>query len=475
MLSQLVRGLVNGRPFGAKSAAEYASLSEAIDSLQPGDILWIPPGTYDIYNKRIPASNVKIIGAGPHLVTLRAPNGSNYNGIFLLDQGRSYLHFEGFTIDVNSTNQTDGFNRGFYFATSAASHVTIRNCRFIGGARSNQNHGVVVSGADHSSIVVEHCIFESYLGSPCIGFYRGRHLVAARNVLLSSSRIEVVPEDSTVTVKDVLIHGNVINGTQGISIIVGLTGRPVRNAVVSNNVIDGSTGDGISIEGSEFVTVSGNVCRNGNDNGISIYRARACSVVGNVCDRNRTNGIVLDAARECVVVGNSCWNNGTGGIEPATRGIRVASSDATYPSDNNLIIGNLLGNDAGNSTQTYGISLEGSQCRGNHVAFNKFVGNAIGDVLDNGQQSMVLTAERMGQATVDIGPINAGSVATFTISVPGAAVGDPVYVAAPDTLPAGLIWSAHVTAADTVTVRVYNPTASAVDPPSGTWVARVSR
>lgn len=78
-----------------------------------------------------------------------------------------------------------------------------------------------------------------------------------------------------------------------------------------------------------------------------------------------------------------------------------------------------------------------------------------------------------GSATVDLGSIAAGAIATFTITVTGAAAGDTVYVGPPSTIEAGLTWCAFVSAADTVTVRVHNTTAGAIDPASATWKAKV--
>lgn len=78
-----------------------------------------------------------------------------------------------------------------------------------------------------------------------------------------------------------------------------------------------------------------------------------------------------------------------------------------------------------------------------------------------------------GSATVDLGSIAAGAIATFTITVTGAAAGDTVYVGPPSTIEEGLTWCAFVSAADTVTVRVHNTTAGAIDPASATWKAKV--
>ena len=76
-------------------------------------------------------------------------------------------------------------------------------------------------------------------------------------------------------------------------------------------------------------------------------------------------------------------------------------------------------------------------------------------------------------ATLDYGSIAAGAVAELTITVTGAVANDSVLVGPPTTLNTGLIVSGFVSAADTVTVRVFNGTAGAIDPASSTWRATV--
>ena len=78
-----------------------------------------------------------------------------------------------------------------------------------------------------------------------------------------------------------------------------------------------------------------------------------------------------------------------------------------------------------------------------------------------------------GFATPDMASIAANGIATFNITVNGAKAGDVVFLSAPAAIEAGLIWSGYVSAANTVTVRIHNTTAGAIDPAIGTWMARV--
>ena len=77
----------------------------------------------------------------------------------------------------------------------------------------------------------------------------------------------------------------------------------------------------------------------------------------------------------------------------------------------------------------------------------------------------ILTAS----ASLNFPSISAVSQADLTISVPGAAVGDEVIMGLPAAPAAGLIFNMFVSAADTVTVRASNITASPVDPAAATF------
>jgi hypothetical protein len=72
-------------------------------------------------------------------------------------------------------------------------------------------------------------------------------------------------------------------------------------------------------------------------------------------------------------------------------------------------------------------------------------------------------------AALDFASIAANSIGTLTVTATGAAAGDSVHLGPPAAIEAGLMWSAFVSAADTVTIRLHNTTGSAIDPASATW------
>lgn len=72
-------------------------------------------------------------------------------------------------------------------------------------------------------------------------------------------------------------------------------------------------------------------------------------------------------------------------------------------------------------------------------------------------------------ASLNYGSISAASQADLTITVTGAAVGDEVVMALPAAPAAGLVFNAFVSAANTVTIRASNITASPIDPAAATY------
>lgn len=78
--------------------------------------------------------------------------------------------------------------------------------------------------------------------------------------------------------------------------------------------------------------------------------------------------------------------------------------------------------------------------------------------------------------TVDLVSVAAATSAEQAFTVPGALVGDAVFVTAPAALNAGLgIVNARVSAANTVSIRMMNATAGALDAAAGVFQVLVVR
>lgn len=77
--------------------------------------------------------------------------------------------------------------------------------------------------------------------------------------------------------------------------------------------------------------------------------------------------------------------------------------------------------------------------------------------------------------TLDAGAVSAGATDTDTVTVPGVALGDVVIGFSHGVSEAGLIKRAYVSAANTVTIVTYNPTAGSVNLASTTVTLIIGR
>lgn len=94
----------------------------------------------------------------------------------------------------------------------------------------------------------------------------------------------------------------------------------------------------------------------------------------------------------------------------------------------------------------------------------------------SGTTRYTLAKTLTGTATLDFPSTPASNSSILTISVPGAVDGDPVSVGAPSGSVIGnSAYSAFVSSANTVTVRLVNNSTSAIDPASGTFRVAVIR
>jgi hypothetical protein len=89
---------------------------------------------------------------------------------------------------------------------------------------------------------------------------------------------------------------------------------------------------------------------------------------------------------------------------------------------------------------------------------------------DSDTDGRVFFSGLRGTVAVDPPSLGAATAASVTVTISGAAVGDTVWLFPPSTLEDGLILqAAEVTAANTVTLKIFNARTVAVDGVSRTW------
>lgn len=78
-------------------------------------------------------------------------------------------------------------------------------------------------------------------------------------------------------------------------------------------------------------------------------------------------------------------------------------------------------------------------------------------------------------ATLDFASMATSNSASLTVSLTGASTGEAVLATPPANLSSALQRMAYVSAPNTITITLFNPTASTIDPPSGTWRVTVMK
>jgi len=112
-----------------------------------------------------------------------------------------------------------------------------------------------------------------------------------------------------------------------------------------------------------------------------------------------------------------------------------------------------------------------------------YLADAIGDIPSSLRTTLStlqtqvsrITTTLVATATLDFASMATQTSASLTVAVPGAAINDIVSLGLPASLNDGLIPTAWVSAADTVTIRLRNTTAGTIDPASDTYRIEVRK
>jgi parallel beta-helix repeat protein len=278
---------------------------------------------------------------------------------------------------------------------------------------------------------------------------------------------------------DATANGNTISGNtivggatsaRGIMLRKGAAsaGLPYSNTAIVGNAISGiaaANGYGIFIsqegtvptativDDNAALTISGNSVYSTGSHGIFVSDTRGATVAGNDVFLAGGNGIRVAYSEMVAVTGNSVRNSGAAGVyAEETRGLTFAGNiSERIPFST--------------TTMTYGLEF-GTGVTDVHLdASNRFIGNGTWYLNVPAPIQQMLA----GSAALDFPSIAAGAAASLTMTVTGAAAGDIAIVGPPATGTGGLTFTAFVSAANTVTVRAFNPNAISVDSASLTF------
>jgi hypothetical protein len=516
-LSQTVetklRETVSVKDFGAVGdgvADDTVEIQAALDS--GADAVYFPSGTYNISASLDVSSNTAIYGDS--FTSIVESTTSDFY-LFEIPNGSSNISFNGIDFVGAATASQATPQWAIYSDTvDASTDVSITDCRF----RYVNNAVAFGNGTRYR---VQNCVFEHIMGvnpaSPStagngygvasFGASGGYHTVSSNQFIgaVGEGRHAVYFTNGTSYSQ---ITNNNIRDFNEINISVRAESpQPgvIGNIVSGNTCIGGGTSTTaesgcISISGvAKYNTISNNIVGNFDNDGIVIsHQSQGANCLRNYVSNNYVflcglSGIVVTGSPQTDVVGNrvfNCSQNSSGVSSGITIGSQGSggSGFAIDPADCNFISNFVTGADNRfafrilasvpvptntnivantfniGTTPDFAVSLNMDVGVVPNYAFN------ITDQADaSGFSDIKQTMSRSG--TFDFASIPANTTAELTRAITGVTTTGWVVVASPEggVIESGLVWSAYVSAANTVTLRIANVTTSAINPASCVW------
>jgi hypothetical protein len=488
-----INGTVNVKDFGAVGdgvADDTAALQAALAS--NAGVVRFPKGSYRITQR------IDVSGSGQTL-----EGASNRSTIILAehaDGGFRFLQPHQTLRDMRIIcNNNSGSSAGIELHQTTFTAVNIETDwngtgRFVNGAR-------VASGASPWVHYYEKCTFtttsgDAFLVSSGAASFNNAAFISCRFVssLANGFNLQGVASHGITFVNclaennaldgfriagrrgnHVSFHGVYLEHNDGSGILLGeeapaWSERSVSGISFSGNTATAtSTSHGFSVD--EFVTISG---ATGPDAGLynGVFKITGAATntftytMAGTPAGNATGTIVANTQymESCFIGGLTSWENGDAAIQVAKcigatiSGASVGANDSGYYTLGafRTAWGNYPATSAGPQ-----IAIHGFNRRGAADDYNMTVGS-----------NPILLTPLMGSATYDPPSLSDGTGVTTTLTVTGAALGDYVEPSFSNNLQ-GIVLSAWVSAADTVSVRFQNETGSAIlegtatyDPPS---------
>ena len=242
-----------------------------------------------------------------------------------------------------------------------------------------------------------------------------------------------------------------------------------------------STGVGILVRAASTQIQIGSASMAGWVYGLQVDNASYVQVQGALAQRNKTHGVTVTGGSYIVLAGNTARDNGFGAFDGVGFSVGNTASFARMQLTGNLSIGE------GIQRIGYQLYNEGTDAELLFVG-NTAVGNLVSQVTDltvtqagkNGIRNLGVESffyKSVGAiATLSFGTIGAHSAVDRTLAVPGASIANVDAVAlgiAPTSAVAGILYTAYVSAADTVTVRAANLTAAPLGVSDGVYTVQV--
>lgn len=355
-----------------------------------------------------------------------------------------------------------------------ATNTTIKDIKFLGTQLSNEkttsryeDHGVNIQKAHH--VNVSNCFFEN-LGSRAVMMIdRASECIITENRIVQcyDRAIESHVKTSGNVIANNVIEGGLAGvGVHGIGTVCkgntckgvfgydssdnnrgwGIIGGDNHYCVIDGNTIVGALTAGISLgSGCYYTTINNNAISLAGENGIFVYGGHI----------KITNNMVVDCGT--TLNDAAIYLYSTSNVLIENNYLKAPSSPATYAIASNAAL--------------TGLSLGNNRYEGFTTLFSLGASTFSGVYMGDGAPIKRVLVDHLSSW----GPLSIadGDSATTTVGVAGAVVGDPVTVAFGLAIPGNATISGQVTAADTVTVTIFNNTGGVLNLSASTVLCHV--
>jgi parallel beta-helix repeat protein len=157
----------------------------------------------------------------------------------------------------------------------------------------------------------------------------------------------------------------------------------------SRNTVEGCTITGVAGHGIQFAKASTSAPQPNKESNDNVVR-------NNVVNESGQDGINLNGGDRNRIEGNTITNSSN--ITGNRDGIRLGTTDGISCNDN-IVQGNTATDTQATKTQRYGLAIASSLCNRTVVGPNNFVGNRVGQILDQGTNTQYTGADTQPPTT----------------------------------------------------------------------------
>lgn len=477
--------MINVRDFGAVGTGDpntndtpaFVAAHNALPAT--GGCIYIPSGIYLIEPNQfvITKPGVRLLGDGWLNTTLRRRTDVDGVVIHVVETGTAFTASDFSLFEAPVAAGTLPSNTGTLLRATRINEFSLSRCWLQSGYE-------LLNLEEGSNYEISNCVFEN-------GRLYGVHAIHISDLRISDSAfygtgiadVDPFPPGPAAGIR--------IEKKQGFDF------RPFQTLISGNSFVISNIGHNIHAIGAANVTIANNHTdlagrfNPGKYDEIHLQSCESVTITGNTSalEFNLYSHAMITGATnaEPIVITTATahgfeenWTMVINGVEGNTAANGTWEIDVLSPTTFALVgskgNGAYTGGGRANTRGTaYNVNID-ANCSKVRVVGNTFNRGAKGTINDLAADTVVYASvigewpRRFLNASVDwdMGATADGAIASTTVTVPGAAVGDPVSVSLSSLGNWGALLSAHVMAANTVLVIVLNKSGVTLDPAPGT-------